>query len=164
MTKRVLAGILIVLVLAVAVMIFLFSAQTAEDSGKASKDATMFFIRLFRPDYKQAPVAEKRLIRRYYNGIVRKLAHGFEFMLLGGLLYVMLRCLRARRCGLIAWAGGTLYACTDELHQTFVDGRTPHFLDVGIDSLGVVLGILLGVALLRLFHRIRPLKTENKNS
>ena len=36
-----------------------------------------------------------------------------------------------------------IYACTDEYHQTFVDGRTGQFKDVLVDSSGAVLGSIL---------------------
>lgn len=35
---------------------------------------------------------------------------------------------------------GILYAISDELHQYFVPGRISSFFDLGIDSLGAVLG------------------------
>ena len=37
---------------------------------------------------------------------------------------------------------GALYAASDEFHQSFVPGRGPSIIDVGIDSLGVFTGIL----------------------
>ena len=33
-----------------------------------------------------------------------------------------------------------VYAVSDEIHQGFVDGRTPKVLDVGIDTLGGLAG------------------------
>ena len=43
----------------------------------------------------------------------------------------------------LAFALGTLYAVTDELHQMFVPGRMGRPLDVAIDALGVACGILV---------------------
>lgn len=34
------------------------------------------------------------------------------------------------------------FACGDEYHQSFVDGRGPSVRDVGIDSIGVFAGII----------------------
>jgi VanZ family protein len=31
-----------------------------------------------------------------------------------------------------------VYACTDEFHQTFIDGRTGKFSDVMVDAIGFV--------------------------
>jgi VanZ family protein len=66
---------------------------------------------------------------------LRKLAHAGEFAVLGALL--------ARAVPELAalWLG-IAYAVVDELHQTFVPGRAGTLLDVGIDSVGVLLGIL----------------------
>jgi VanZ family protein len=37
---------------------------------------------------------------------------------------------------------GVLYAVSDEIHQAFVPGRTPSLLDIGMDGLGLVFGIV----------------------
>ena len=36
-----------------------------------------------------------------------------------------------------------LYACSDEIHQSFISGRDGNFLDVIIDSIGYLFGIFL---------------------
>ena len=69
--------------------------------------------------------------------VLRKLAHGAEFAVLGALL------LRALRDELPALVAGIGYAITDEVHQHFVEGRIGSPLDVVIDSAGVALGIAL---------------------
>jgi VanZ family protein len=70
--------------------------------------------------------------------LLRKLAHGAEYALLGFLL------LRALGRGYLAVALGVAYAVTDELHQHFVSGRLGAPVDVAIDALGVAVGVLLG--------------------
>jgi len=45
-----------------------------------------------------------------------------------------------------------LYGATDEFHQSFVAGRGAGPLDVGIDTLGAALGVLLGGWLMRRFY------------
>jgi VanZ family protein len=35
------------------------------------------------------------------------------------------------------------YAFTDEFHQLFVTGRTGQFIDIGIDMIGVLIGVLV---------------------
>ena len=67
--------------------------------------------------------------------VLRKLAHVAEFAVLGGLLQ------RALRRPVVALALASAYAATDELHQSFVQGRTASPADWGIDTAGVVLGI-----------------------
>ena len=69
--------------------------------------------------------------------VLRKVAHAVEFAVLGALL---LRALRNERTAL---AAGVVYAVTDEIHQHFVPGRIGSPVDVAIDAVGVVLGVLL---------------------
>jgi VanZ family protein len=42
----------------------------------------------------------------------------------------------------LAWMLAVLYAFSDELHQAFVPGRMGSLVDVGIDALGAILGLL----------------------
>ena len=46
-----------------------------------------------------------------------------------------------------------LYACSDEFHQTFVDGRTGQFMDVFIDSIGSVIGCLFYKCIQILYYK-----------
>ena len=70
--------------------------------------------------------------------LLRKLAHGAEYALLGLLL------LRALGREYLAVVLGIAYAVTDELHQHFISGRVGAPVDVAIDALGVVIGVLVG--------------------
>ena len=69
--------------------------------------------------------------------VLRKLAHVAEYAVLGALLE------RALRRGPLAFALGSLYAVTDEVHQAFVAGRQGSVLDWLIDTVGVAVGVLL---------------------
>jgi VanZ family protein len=71
----------------------------------------------------------------------RKLGHLSGYAFLTACWWWALRGLVARP---VAWAAALsfLYACSDEWHQTFVDGRTGKALDVGIDTLGIALASL----------------------
>ena len=44
---------------------------------------------------------------------------------------------------LCAWAIGTAYAVTDEIHQLFVPGRSCELRDICIDAVGVLCGCLI---------------------
>ena len=72
-----------------------------------------------------------------WDTILRKVAHVAEYAILGALLC------RAVRKPWLAVALAVLYAVSDEVHQTFVEGRVGAPLDVGIDALGVLVGVLL---------------------
>ena len=69
--------------------------------------------------------------------VLRKLAHLVEYAVFGALLF------RALGRESLAIALGSAYAVTDELHQSFVVGREAALLDVAIDAVGVLCGVLL---------------------
>lgn len=69
----------------------------------------------------------------------RKAAHFIEYALLLGLWWRALASkLTGRRALVVALAITILYAGSDELHQTFVNGRAGRPLDVGIDAAGAL--------------------------
>ena len=49
---------------------------------------------------------------------------------------------------------GAGYAVTDELHQFFVAGRSARIFDVGIDTLGVITGVLIFLVLLKIRQKV----------
>lgn len=69
------------------------------------------------------------------------LPHFAEYAVLGLLAFLSLR-RRSRvvRPFAVAILLASLYAASDELHQSFVPGRTPDVLDWAVDSLGAVAG------------------------
>ena len=42
-----------------------------------------------------------------------------------------------------------LFSITDEIHQSFVPGRTASVMDVGLDLLGILIGLALSEAVLK---------------
>ena len=56
---------------------------------------------------------------------------------------------------------GIVYATSDEIHQSFVPGRSPQFTDVMIDTMGVTLGILLIMLAIEIYHKQNDIKHEN---
>lgn len=71
-----------------------------------------------------------------WDTVLRKLAHTAEYAILGALL------LRALQRALPAFVAGVAYAITDETHQHFVTGRHGSPVDVTIDAVGVLAGIV----------------------
>ncbi len=75
--------------------------------------------------------------------IGRKIVHAAEYALLCFLWWRALRTLLPHaRAVLLAFAITVAYACTDELHQTFVEGRHGSPVDVGIDAVGAAAAAL----------------------
>ena len=79
------------------------------------------------------------------HGLVRKLAHFTEFCTLGMLFFWLYGMLLKKPWQhiLLPFLCGLLAACMDETIQCFVPDRGPGIKDVGIDTLGVTLGIVI---------------------
>ncbi len=131
------------LVLAIAAMIFYFSSEDGETSSQSSTGLVVFVLRLVVPGFDGMTSGEKAAIFERINYFIRKAAHFTEFAMLGASLRLLFHALRLRWPVLCAWIAGTLYACTDELHQIFVSGRAGMLQDVCIDSAGVLTAVLL---------------------
>ena len=152
-TKLLLLRVLLgVLILANMVVIFLFSAQNGEESGKTSGEVTKVVAEVTVKDFAQKPAQEQTKIIEKMHPILRKLAHMTEFGSLGALIFLLLLTWK----GSVWWrfgaslAGTFLYACTDELHQLLAEDRGPQFIDVLIDTSGALItcSVLLAVVLL----------------
>ena len=80
----------------------------------------------------------------WIDHVGRKFVHASEYALLCFLCWRALRTVMDRTAALLpAWILATLYAVTDEFHQTFVTGRHGTWVDVVIDSLGAGVFALL---------------------
>lgn len=130
--------LLFILLLAVMTAIFAFSSQSADQSQKLSNsllDKLGKFLN-FLPWVREDPG------RR-----IRKLAHFTEFMCLGAvseLFFHELNSAKQKRLlygTLLSLIFCFLYACSDEIHQIFVPGRSCEWKDILIDSTGALLGI-----------------------
>ena len=55
---------------------------------------------------------------------------------------------------------GIIYASLDEFHQLFTPGRSAQITDVIIDSMGVMLGILLVMLVIKIYKILH--KTEQR--
>lgn len=76
-----------------------------------------------------------------FDLLVKKGSHAVGYAVLGMLLWWALR--MSRRPFLWALLGAAVYALSDEWRQTFVPGRRGSLVDVLIDSLGALVGLLL---------------------
>ena len=100
--------------------------------------------------------------------LVRKTAHFTEYAILGALFY--LNVIQLPKLNLypkkilLPIFFSFLYACTDEIHQIFVPGRSSQFRDILIDTLGASFGCLLIHALLTLFTRLKSNSNSNSKS
>ena len=86
-------------------------------------------------------------------------AHALEFGVMAVLVYRLLRSYEVR-AGPYMWtavmAVTALYGASDELHQSFVPGRDPSWVDVATDAVGGVIGLLAAEIGARAWRLVRP--------
>jgi len=141
-------------IVAVGIMIFIFfmSSLAWDDSDALS----IQFVKLMDVFVSQISAMTGMTpdgARALLDLLLRKAAHFTEFAVMGGFVAAMLYSARVRlRKGFaVAILCCLLYAISDELHQYFISERTAALLDVGIDSLGA----LIGIGLITLIKRRR---------
>ena len=122
----------IVLVILWMIVIFYFSNQVAQVSTKQSGFLTRIIISIFGSNNEP-----------FIHHLVRKAAHFTEYLILGVLVLNMLKYYKPKDIIILAILICVLYACLDEIHQLFIQGRAGLVKDVLIDSLGALTGIFL---------------------
>ena len=150
-------------------IIFLFSAQNADTSSSLSSGFLHRFVLIFLPE--QATMNEKLVHTLEF--LIRKGAHMTEYAILAILAFAQLRQYFPAYVGkkqewqpksfryhshfqsLLTLCFIFLYACTDEFHQRFIDGRSGQFTDVCIDTLGGFFGCLLFLLCCRLHRKAK---------
>lgn len=136
-------------------VIFGFSSNDAEKSTRQSNTVTRLVLGILNPDFDEMSQEQQDQLISKYDGIIRKLAHFAAYTALGIFTYAA--------AGSVSWIPDRLYipmsvsvpisvifSCTDEFHQTMVDGRAGRISDILIDSSGVVFGTFLCIVGLKL--------------
>ncbi|MBR6275252.1 MAG: VanZ family protein [Lachnospiraceae bacterium] len=128
------------------IVIFAYSAKNAERSTKDSNEIVEIIGEIVVEDFDELPPEEKQEFIDKTDHIVRKMAHGLEYTLLGVLLLNAGLGLKNRKKWLVALVSlviGSAYAASDEFHQLFVPGRAGMVTDWMIDTGGVIFGIIM---------------------
>lgn len=126
-------------------IIFNFSAQSGDISGNLSHQVSVKIVEIgnevLQKDLDEAGILE---VADRIEYPVRKAAHMTEYFFLAVAVSFPLYVYGLRGFPLMLVAGIICvgFACGDEYHQSFVDGRGPSIKDVGIDSIGVFFGII----------------------
>lgn len=159
MKINIIRGILIILLLGTCWLIFGFSSQNSEKSSGISMNVSKGIIDLFRGNESNEI---KLQMAQKIEHIIRKLAHFLIYTFVGFLLMSLVSTykLKNKIRIIISLITGFLYACSDEIHQLFVSGRSCEIRDVLIDTSGILLGILISIGLLKLFNKYRNQKTK----
>lgn len=141
----------IILIIIWMITIFIFSAQQGSESGNTSRGFTVAIIRIITGKSIEAddPFIESMQL------LIRKLAH-FTIYSIGGFLvmsysYTTERIKKYKILESITFGG--CYAITDEIHQFFVPGRRASIIDVGIDTIGVIVGVIVYIVLRKIIEK-----------
>lgn len=161
MKKNILRIILILLLLGTFYIIFGFSSQDGEKSGSISRRITEKIATLI-PQIQKENEIEKENIMNTMESIIRKMAHFSIYTAVGLLLMSLVSTynIKEKNRLIITLITGIIYASSDEIHQSFVPGRSPMITDVVIDTMGVILGILLIILGKKIIKKYR----ENKQN
>lgn len=154
-----------ILLLALYILIFGFSAQDAETSGSLSQmiseKCVKFFNNLSGGHWTEDFM---RNLSEYFEHPLRKLAHFSEYTCMGILLYVLwsqwIR--RGRKLYLLIILWVFCSAATDEFHQLFVPGRYGSFADVLLDTCGGAFGMMLCAGIVKLRERIQRRRCQRR--
>lgn len=116
-------------------VIFWFSHQPKEDSSKMSGFVVELFTVLFQGN---------AFWIRNASFLVRKCAHMSEYAILA-ILFVQLyrNSSYFKYAVILSLISSFLYACSDEIHQLFVEGRAGMFQDVMIDTIGAIIALMI---------------------
>ena len=128
-------------------LIFAFSSQNADQSSHLSGQTAFHTAFWFWPGFSELSAEEQAVWVENAQFLVRKTAHFLVYAVLGVLLYwsASIQKQGRRRKVVCAWAVGTVYAISDEIHQLLVPGRSGQLRDVLLDSAGTAAGILLAL-------------------
>ena len=134
-------------------VIFVFSSRDASQSTQDSSRIGYAIAKLTVPDFETWSPQQQTEYVEHIDFYVRKTAHALEYTVLGFLISGAIEIGSGKWMWLLAWALGAMYAATDEFHQYFVPGRSCELRDICIDSAGVLLGVLIGLAVTKLRMR-----------
>ena len=153
--KQIIYAILILIWMAV---IFAFSNEPAVKSSKTSDGITEKVVKIITKEPEKLPKKQRDSIET----IVRKSAH-FTLYTIGGFLMAgLVNTTNVTNKKLIIYAivFTTIYACTDEIHQIFVEGRSCELRDVLIDGAGATLGTMIFLFM----RKIRQMVDKSKKN
>lgn len=125
------------------ILIFCFSNQKAvastENSQSFVRNTIVTIYKLFDSNASEEKI---NLIVETFDAPVRKVAHFIEYFILGGIVFFTFKAYNINNI-YIMLIFCFLYACSDEIHQLFVPGRSGSIIDVILDSLGSMSSLLI---------------------
>ncbi len=138
MLRKAIKGSIVILCM---LIIFSFSSDNSIQSSKKSENVILEISSLFGV---KGHRKQQQMINKFFVP-VRKCAHFFIYFVLGLSMISFLRefSLPVRKLILLSIFLAFLYACSDEVHQLFVSGRSGEVRDVLLDTFGAGIGVYL---------------------
>lgn len=146
----------IILIIIWMIIIFIFSSENGNKSENTSRKITDKVIELVTDE----EAKENKILVENTDKIIRKLAHYSIYTVGGVLIMSYAYTIGKNRKPQILYSiiFGASYAITDEIHQFFVSERSARIFDVGIDTLGVITGILIYLVLRKTIEIFKEIK------
>ena len=144
--------------------IFNFSSQDGKTSSGLSKKVARKIVDIF-PYTKNLSENTKNKIVEKSQPIIRKGAHFSIYMLVGIFImsFISTYKLHLKYKFLISILVGLVYAISDEIHQGFTPDRTPSPIDVGIDTCGVMFGIIVVLIIISVYKALTEKNVSENN-
>lgn len=144
----------IIIVILWLLVIFVFSSMNEKTSHIQSQKVVQKIY-----TNKQTVENNKIIKKNKYDKKIRKIAHVTEFAILNiffiNLIYQLKEKFKLKYL-IISIILTFIYACTDEIHQIFVQGRTSSFIDVLIDTTGAITTSLIIYIIYKInFHKTK---------
>lgn len=161
MNKKLITIISWILVIVWMGVIFSFSNMNGESSDGASKGTIATTIEkgielTSKVGFTDKNLSEEKInvIAQQLNAPLRKVMHVTEYFILSLLLINALKRSNVdiKKAIIITIPICFLYACTDELHQMFIDSRSPSFIDTLIDTTGALIGCCIWLLVYKIAH------------
>lgn len=126
----------------IIVMSIIFTASHDPASGEKSDIITNLLTKVIYQISNYKLSIEDKISISFF---VRKLAHMTEYFILNISYYYAFNYIfeKKKKNILISFLLTVFYACTDEYHQTFIEGRVGTIKDVFIDSTGALIASIL---------------------
>lgn len=160
--KKIYFYLFVLLSIIIMIIIFYFSHQTATKSLVISDSIGNKVYSTLKPSSEKMSAYEKLLTKIF----VRKFAHfaffgALGFCLIGALVNTKINKFSNKL--LLAGIIGLFYSIFDEVHQIFIDGRTAEVVDVLLDFLGVIVGIIFLLMLYKISISFNKKRLKQKN-
>ena len=153
--KHVIRYILIICIIVLCCKIFALSSQDGGVSAGTSRQFTEIVLKILGLECNDRTI-------EIINPVIRKVAHFSVYMLLGFLTMCTCETFKWQRVYKFDFSTmfAFVFACSDELHQRLVPGRSGEFADVCLDTVGAMLGVLIVLAIALICVQIKKKKAN----